>query len=324
MEEKNKPSKHSKKNSKPIKVAIFCIVAIVIFYLGTNFLKGFDVFSKRNYYYSVFDNSGGVYTGAIVYLQGYPIGKVTNVKLLNTNPVQILAEYLIHEDILIPKDSRFEIISKAVLSGINVRLSLGTDSQYARPSDTLACGIVPQMMDGLESMKDQLTNILASVDTITVSLKDVLTHQKGAEKLAKTLCNIESMTASLDYIIAENKTHFGKIVAEFSKFSETLTEISPELKHIVANFDRIADTIAKANIAEIIVNANNTIVQLEEVIRKVNSGEGDVAKLLNDGELYIKLGNTIQSLNELLIDLKQNPKKYINVTVFGGKKDKKE
>jgi len=323
MKEKNKSLKQSERNLKSIKVAIFCIFAILILYFGSNFLKGLDSFSKKEYYYSVFDNSGGLHSGTVVYLKGYPIGKVTKVKLMSSHPVQILAEYLINESIYIPKDSRFEVMSKDMLGGIIVRLELGTGTLLATPGDTLACGVVPQITDGLESVKDQIINILTSVDTIAVSLKDVLTKQKGAEKLAQSLANIESVTRSLDKILANNKDNFGIIVTEFARFSETLTEVSPDLKRIVANFDRISDSIAKANLAQVIVNANHTILQIEEVVKKVNTGEGDIAKLLNEHDLYTKIGSTLQSLNELIVDIKKNPKRYINVTVFGKKEKEK-
>jgi phospholipid/cholesterol/gamma-HCH transport system substrate-binding protein len=323
MEEKNKPAKHSERNSKSVKVAIFCILAIVILYFGSNFLKGFDTFSKKEFYYSVFDNSGGLHTGAVVYLKGYPIGKVTKVKLISYDPVQILAEYLINEGIKISKDSRFDVMSKDMLGGIIVRLEFGTGTLMASPGDTLACGIVPQFTEGLESVKDQIINILVSVDTIAGSLKDVLVRQNGAEKLAQSLANIESVTNSLDKILASNKDNFGKIVEEFAKFSETLAAVSPDLKRVVANFNQISDSLAKTNVAEVIVNVNHTILQLEEVVKKANTGNGDIAKLLNDGVLYKNLGSTLQSLNELLDDIKKNPKRYINVTVFGKKEKEK-
>jgi phospholipid/cholesterol/gamma-HCH transport system substrate-binding protein len=322
MEEKIKPPKHSERNAKSIKVAVFCILAILILYFGANFLKGIDTFSKKEFYYSVYDNSGGLHTGAIVYLNGFPIGKVTKVKLMSHSPVRILAEYLISEDVMLPKDSRFEVMSKDMLGGIIVRLTLGDDIFYAKSGDTLECGVAPQLTEGLEPMKDQIANILASVDTIAVVLKDLLSNQDGAEKLSQTLTHIESITAALDQVMSDNKAKFGKFVTEITKFSETLTEISPELKRIIANFDQIADSVAKTNLAEVIINANNTILELNGVVKKINTGEGDVAKLLNENELYTKLGNSLQSLDELLIDIKQNPKKYINVTIFGGKKDK--
>jgi len=322
MKEKNRSSKHSERNAKSIKVAAFCILALVVFYFGTNFLKGIDAFSKKEFYYSVYENSGGLYSGAIVYLQGYPVGKVTKVKLINHNPVQILAEYVLNEKMRLPIDSRFDVTSRDLLGGIIVRLDLGKATQFAKPGDTLACGLIPQLTDGIEEMKDQIINILTSVDTIAISLKDVLSNQNGADKLAQTLSNIESMTASLDQIVTDNKTNLGKIVSEISAFTKTLTDISPELKNVVSNFDQIADSLAKANVAEVIVNTNNTILQVEELVRKISSGNGDVAKLLNEDELYVKLGKTLQSLDELVVDIKTNPKKYINVTVFG-KKEKK-
>jgi len=322
MEEKNKPPKQAERNAKSVKVAVFCILAILILYFGANFLKGIDTFSKREFYYSVYENSGGLHVGAVIYMQGFPIGKVTKVKLMSNHPVRILAEYLINDAIQIPIDSRFEVMSKDMLGGIIVRLELGTSTQFARPGDTLASIVAPQMLEGIEPMKDQIANILSSVDTIAVVLKDLLATQNGGEKLAQTLSHIESMTASLDLLVTGNKEKFGKMVNEISKFSETLAVISPDLKRIVANFDQIADSIAKANVAAVIVNANNTILQVEEVVRKINTGDGNVAKILNDDELYAKLGNTLQSLDDLLVDIKANPKKYINVTIFGGKKDK--
>jgi phospholipid/cholesterol/gamma-HCH transport system substrate-binding protein len=283
-----------------------------------------DTFSKKEFYYSIYENSGGLHVGAMVYLEGYQIGKVTKVRLINHNPVRILAEYLINEGIRLPIDSRFEVTSKDLLGGIIVRLQLGTDPQFAQPGDTLACGVAPQLMDGLEPMKDQIANILCSVDTIAVVLKDLLANQNLAENLAQTLIHVESLTANLDKMMAENKTKFGKMVTEISKFSETLTEISPELKNIVSNFDQIADSIAKANVAGVIMNMNHTIQQVNDAVKKATTGDGNIAKLLNEDELYDKLGNTLQSLDNLLIDIKQNPKKYINVTIFGGKKDKEK
>jgi phospholipid/cholesterol/gamma-HCH transport system substrate-binding protein len=320
--ENDKPSKHSKRNAKSIKVAIFCILALVILYFGANYLKGIDTFSKKEFYYSVYENSGGLYEGAIVYLQGYPVGKVTKVKLKSSNPVQILAEYVINEKFNIPIDSRFDVTSRDMLGGTIVKMTLGTSTRMAKSGDTLTCGMLPQFTDGLDAMKGQIGNILASVDTLTVSLKDLFSSENKASKLTQTLCNIESVTASLDKILANNEALFGKIVTEIAAFSKTLNELSPELKNMVAHFDQIADTIAKANVAEIIVNANNTIIEVAEVVKKLNSGNGDVAKLLNNDEIYTKLGNSLQSLDELLIDIKKNPKKYVTVTVFG-KKEKK-
>lgn len=114
---KEKP--YSSKEVKSIKVALFFIAAALIFYLGSIFLKGINVFGKRNYYYAVFEDVGALHESTNVTLNGFEIGKVTDIKLLSSNPVRICAEILITEDLDIPKDSQFEVAQKDVLGGSN-------------------------------------------------------------------------------------------------------------------------------------------------------------------------------------------------------------
>lgn len=323
MEEKTKPSKQAERSTKSMKVAVFCIAALIILYIGSNFLRGLDLFSKKTFYYSISSDAGGIHASAPLFLNGYKIGKVTKVHLLCDNPVKILTEYLLNEDVRIPKDSRFEIMAKDLMGGLMVQLSLGVSTELAAPGDTLISVIVPQLTDGINEMKDQIASILASVDTIAFSLKDVFANQNGSKNLAKILENLENSTSTLDKILTENKENAKKLVDNITKFSKTLNDVSPELKSIVSNFDQIADSLAKTNVAAVIVNANNAILQVEEVVKKVNNGDGDVAKLLNNDALYSNLNASLESINKLIIDIRENPKKYINVTIFG-KKEKAE
>ena len=72
--EKNKPKSYSDKEIKSIKVALFFIAAVLIFYIGSVFLKGINVFGKKNYYYAVFENVGALHESTNVALNGYEIG----------------------------------------------------------------------------------------------------------------------------------------------------------------------------------------------------------------------------------------------------------
>ena len=312
-------------NAKKIKVALMCISAIIIFWIGTNFLKGIDVFGKRTYYYAVFDNSGGLQESDPVSVNGYKVGKVTNVKLISTDPIRICAEILVTERISIPADSKFEVAPKDILGGTVVNIILGHSKQFAHNKDTLASYIVPQMTDGLNEMKGQISNILASVDTIGLSLKDVLAKEGGAEDLKQILENLESSTEHLNSILANNKDKVSRLMTDMEKFGSTLKEISPELTEIVANIDQISDSLAKADIAATILNANRTIEEVKEVVSKINRGDGNLGKIANDENLYKNLEATTDNLNKLLIDLKANPKRYVHFSLFGRKdKEKKK
>jgi phospholipid/cholesterol/gamma-HCH transport system substrate-binding protein len=59
-------------------------------------------------------------------------------------------------------------------------------------------------------------------------------------------------------------------------------------------------------------------------MEKINRGEGTVGMLVNDDSLYMNLSSMSKELELLLHDLQENPKKYVNVSVFGGKSKKKD
>ena len=298
-----------------IKVALFCISAIVIFYIGANFLKGIDIFGKKTYYYAVIDNATGLTTSTPVIVNGYKIGKVTQLSILSDNPFRVCTEIFVMEDINIPKDSRIEIISTDVLGGMALSVVLGNSAEMAKNNDTLTAIVVA---GGLDVLMTKLNSVLSSVDTLGSDLKDVF-HNGGAQNLKNTLADLEDMAKDLKGVVSDNKSKINKLLSDVTVFSKALNEAAPQLKNIVANFDQLSDSLAKANIAAIITEVDQTISHINNIVKKLDAGEGDVGQLLNNDALYTNLESTTNNLNLLLKDIKENPKRYINVSVFGGK-----
>lgn len=311
-------------NKSKLKVGIFCIVAVVIFYLGACFFKGVSAFGKKTYYYAVFENTGGLQESNAVMLNGYKIGQVTKVSILSDNPVRLCAELMITEPVNIPKDSKVQVAPKDLLGGTVVNILFGSETAYLQPKDTMATFVVPQITDGVDDLKAQLSSILTSVDTIALSLKDVLAPDAGGGDLKGTLANLEQTTSNLNDILSGNKAKVNKLVSNLETFSTTLQNASPQLEEIVANLDKISDSVAKANVTQLINDAQKAIGDVQLVVDKVQRGEGTVGQLVTNDTLYTNLENSLHSLDELLKDLKANPKKYINVTVFGKREKKVE
>lgn len=322
-QEKIKPDNSSHNKSK-LKVGLFCIVAVIIFYLGACFFKGVSAFGKKTYYYAVFENTGGLQESNAVMLNGYKIGQVTKVSILSDNPVRLCAELMITEPVNIPKDSKVQVAPKDLLGGTVVNILFGNDTQMLQAKDTMATYVVPQMTDGIDGLKAQLASILTSVDTIALSLKDVLSPEGGAGDLKATLSNLEETTANLNDILGDNKVKVNRLVTNLEQFSGTLQSVSPQLETIVNNLDHISDSIAKANVTQLINDAQKTISDVQLVVEKIQQGEGTVGQLVTNDTLYTNLENSLHSLDDLLKDLKANPKKYINVTVFGKREKKVE
>ena len=321
MANKEKSPQDSQNRNKRIKVALLCISAVLIFVIGANFLKGINIFHKKTYYYCVMDNATNIQQNTAVMLAGYKIGQVQSTELVSTCPPRICATIMLSEKVDIPNDSRLVSMSPGLLSSQVLSLEMGLSNTFYHNGDTLPFAVQAGMLDGIEEMKGQISNVLASVDTIGMELKDVLHKEGGGEDLKGILANVEDATAHLNNILGQNETKVSHLVTSLERFGKTLDEASPQLTSILDNFDKISDTIAKADIAAVITNANKTIKEVETLVAKVNSGEGTVGNLVSDDAIAKKVDDTVNSLNELLKDLKAHPKRYVHFSLFG-KKDK--
>ncbi len=318
--ENGKRSIDKKRNGKAIKVGLFGLSALIVFYLGANFLMGNQVFGYNKTLYAIFDNAKGLPTGTGVFVNGFKIGKVVKIELTDEVPARVKAKLMIYEKIDIPSDSRFELGAKDILGGLVINLKLGTSTKMAEDDDNMTAVLIPAVTDGLDGIKDQLGSIMSSIDTVALELKDILHSENGPSSLKNIFTNLESTTAELNLLLNQNRSKFGKIVTNLDEFALTLKTEAPKLKAIIDNFDKISSDIAKEDLAQVILNANQTITELQQVIEKINKGEGDLGKLVNDKELYKNLANSTDNLNKLLIDIKENPERYIQVSVFGKKK----
>lgn len=308
------------KNRKAIMVAIMAISAIIIFYAGANFLKGAEMFGGNRKLYAIFDDAAGLPQGTPVMYNGFKIGKVMTVSLTSDSPARVCAAIAINEDMDIPKDSHFELSTKDMLGGLVIHLRLGEAKQLAKNKDTLQSFLIPAFTDGLGDVMVQLSSIMSSVDSIALELKGIVSSKEGSSSLKIIFENLENSTTELNQLMSQNRAKFGHIVDNLNQLTTTLNEETPQLQSIIDNFDQISDDIAKADLAKVILEANQTIEQLSLIVEKIQKGEGDIGKLVNNEELYNNLALTTENLNKLLIDIKENPDRYIHVSVFGKKK----
>ena len=141
--------------------------------------------------------------------------------------------------------------------------------------------------------------------------------------IKNTLENLEHTTADLSKLLADNGGRVNSVVSQLDALSKTLGQAAPKIDAIIANVDNITDSLAQANIRTLVNNAQSTVDNVNALIAGVKNGQGTVGQLMQNDSLFKSLNNTIESLDLLVKDIKANPSKYINVTVFG-KKEKKD
>lgn len=305
-----------KKLSREVKIGIYGVSMILLLYLGVNFIKSQNLFSRNNTFYATYDNAAGVESSSPVVIKGFRVGTVENVRY-DIKSADVIVEFSVIDTYPIPANSEAKITSASLMGGKVIELKLGDSPTMMNDGDTIRSLIEPGLMEAVsgeyDKLKAQASTLIEQLSKALFSINAVLSEQNVAN-LSGTLANLNSATGSIDHLV---KTDVSQVVANLNELSVTLKEAGPQITNIVNNVSTMSDS-AKLSLPELLTNANRAITQLEGAIASLNAGEGSAGKLLHDEELYGNLLEASDNLTLLLEDFKANPKRYIHFSVFGG------
>ena len=299
------------KHSREIKVGILAVVAIFLLYFGFNFLKGVNIFSSTSTYYGSYTSINGLTEQSPVYVKGFKVGQVDKIKYDFRKDDSFVVEFSINKDISLPKGTELALISDGLLGGTALQLNIPvteSDELFAR-GDTLPTTVVPGLIDNLqEGLLADLSDALQKLDTL---LNTANTQLEG-DHLKTALANVDRISADLRVASADFKT----------LMANDVPVVVSDAKSAMSDIKTVTANVRDVDIAATINKLDATVGELKAFVSSVNSKDGTVGMLLNDKELYNNINETIQSVDSLVVDLKAHPKRYINISVFGGKKDK--
>lgn len=302
------------KITREIKTGILVIASILLFIWGYSFLKGRDILSSYKTFYAYYDNVEGLAPSAPVTINGLVVGKVNGITLQDTGKLQV--EIQVKSDFPISKSSVINIYEPGLIGGKQVQIIPNfEDKTLAESGDTLQSGVVPGLTelvgDKLTPLQEKIEKMVVSADAMLKNVNDVL-DQKTKENLRSSIANLNATLAEFKQIsgnvntmVAENKSKINSTMTNFDKAS--------------ANFAKISDSISQANIGKTIRSVETSLEKLDNILASVESGKGTLGKLVKDEQLYTNLSKTSRELELLLQDLRLNPTRYINVSLFGKK-----
>lgn len=322
------------KISREFKVGGLIIVAAALVYWGANFLKGNDIFSKNRTFYAVYDNIEGLSVNKPVQINGFKIGQITQIYFHPDHSGRLIVVFEVSSEYPIPSNSVAYIHSISLLGENVIALELGSSIDMALPGDTLASerdgNLSDAVYEQIAPLKIKAEQLLNSLDTAINQVTGFLNNKtrqdfiKTFESLRSTFENLERTTYDLEIIVETNTDSIAKFVGNLTAISQTLRDNGENLDNILTNFSQISDTIAKANIHEALISLNDVISRTDTIMAKIDNGEGSIGKLINDPGLYNNLEEASNSLNRLILDIKYNPNKYVQVSVFGSKEQLSE
>ncbi len=303
------------KISREIKTAVLVIASILLFIWGYSFLKGRDLLNSYKTFYVVYENVEGLATSAPLTINGLVVGRITSIKL-RPSDAKLVVELQLKNDFPISKSSSINIYEPGLIGGKQIQIVPNLeDPNMAQDGDTLAGRIIPGLTalvgEKLTPLQEKVEKTVVSADSVLNNLNKVL----DAKTRANLRESIAKLNATLTEFSAASKNVNGMLAENRSKISSTMTN----LDKASGNFAKISDTIAKANIGKTIRSLEGTLAKVNSMIASIESGNGTLGKLVKDDALYTNLNKSSRELELLLQDLRLNPTRYINVSVFGKK-----
>ena len=305
------------------KVGILAAVAIAILILGYSFLKGNDVFTTENTYYSTYDRVDGLTVSKPVFVNGYQIGRVSGLTLMADG--NILTEFKIDKKYAVPQNTLARISSTDLLGSKAIVFELGDSQIYAQNGDTLTSDIQKNIMEQVEPIQKKAEAVFAVLDSVLSSVNNTISPEfqkninRSLASIANTLNTLENTAVQVDGMVGTQKSKISGVLTNLESISTNFNNNNQKLTQIFTNLETVSGNAARLNFEETMNKANMAVADLQSVVDNINNGNGSLGKLLNDEQLYHNLEDASKSLDNLIIDVKQNPKRYVHFSVFGRK-----
>jgi phospholipid/cholesterol/gamma-HCH transport system substrate-binding protein len=302
------------KITREIKTAILVLTSILLFIWGYSFLKGKDLFNNYKTFFVEYTNVEGLAPSAAVTINGLVVGKVKTITISDKGT--LLVELQLSTDFPISKTSTATLYDGSLIGGKQVAINPNfKDKSIAENGDYLAGSIQASLIDSLGDKAApvlvKVEKLMTSADQLISSVNTVL-DAKGQADLKKTLAELSEtmeqfhkVSISANTILDENKGQLKGVVSNFNKVSN--------------DFSKISDSLNKADLGKTVRNLNAALGKVDVLMRDLDSGKGTMGKLMKDEGLYANLEKTSKELELLLQDVRLNPTRYVNVSVFGKK-----
>jgi phospholipid/cholesterol/gamma-HCH transport system substrate-binding protein len=316
--------------SREFKVGAVAVLALASLYWGIAFLKGSDLLKNTRIIYAVYDHIDELSKARPVNINGFKVGQVEDINFLPDGSGRILVSLNITNDIRIPKNTIAKIYSSDLIGNKAVELIMGDSPLQAEIGDTLKSKIqrslTEEVNEQVRPIKEKAEKLLGSVDTVLTLVSGFLNEDtkqsftKTFQSVQQSFATLKNTVSTLDRAFTSSEKDLVSSINNLAKITAALEGNQDNLNSIFKNLESISDSLSDIEFKRVIGNLNKTLEKTNSIMTKVDSGSGTASQLINDPQLYQNLVDATEQLNLILLDLKHNPKRYVNISVFGSSK----
>ncbi len=315
------------KISNETKVGAIAVVAVALLILGFNFLKGKKLWSHDTMITGKYGNVQGLQNSNPIVINGLQVGTVYKIST-DKDMRQIMVDMNITKDINIPKNS-IAIIKSNPLGTTSIEIKLG-DSPENLPNKGIILtetsgGIFDDVLKKVDPVLYEVRKAVGSVDTLLGNFNAIL-DPNAKNNIASVLGNLNKVTASmlnstasLNTLLDAQSGALAKSLNNVSSITGNFAANNEKITGVMTNLDKTTANLATLNFKKTLDTLDKAINDLKNVMGNLSNNNGTLGKLMNDPTLYKNLASTGNKLNLLLDDIRVNPKRYINISVFGKK-----
>ena len=301
------------KISREFKTAIIVLGGILLFILGYTYLKSNPIFSSYRTYYAVYNSVGGLAPATPVTINGFPVGKVLQIGFLDEKG-KLLVSFSVESDFQFSKNSKAELYDTGIIGGKSIQIiPVFDDSGTAVSGDTLPSsekpGLTELVTQQLTPLQEMLKSVIVSTDSLLVGVNGIL-DDKTRQQLKRSITN-------LDATLANFRRSSGKLDAFLSKNEKKLSASVDNVANITEKLSDVSTQLAKADYEKTMKDLQSVADNFNNVLARMESGEGTMGKILKDDKMYNNLTETSEQLGLLLEDMRLNPKRYVHFSLFG-------
>lgn len=283
-------------------------IALVMLYFGFNFLKGIDFLSTTNKYYAVYDNVDQLSVSNPVLVNGYAVGRVSYIRILQAKENKVLVEMDIDSDIILG-DSAVAILNSDFLGSKSILLKIGNTDIPHQPGDTILAEAARGIFD---VFAETAQPVASNVQTTLRKLNAVL------DNLALNSARLDTMFMKLNYTpvlvnraLITTDEKMKELSASFKLTSDNLSLAIRDLRPVINNFNTFSDSLKKIELNKTLVKTQQTLTNLNATLSKLNDGDNTMSKLLTEDSLYVNLNRLLMNLDTLANHFDSNPKHFL-------------
>lgn len=307
--------------NKEFKVGLFVAVGLVLLYFGVDFLKGRDFFETTHKYYAIYDNVDQLQKANPVLVNGFAVGRVSNIRIMQERQNKVLVELDIDSDVILG-DSTKAILDSDFLGTKSILLSIGKVTTPKQPKDTIIAEVAKSLIQSLSATAEPVAdNLQTTIRKLNTVLDNLAKNTASLDTLFRGLKNTPS---HLNRTLSKSAEKLDELTITIKTTTEHLNQTMVDLKPTVKNFQVFSDSLKRIQLNKTLVKTQATMNSLNETLAKLNKGDNTASKLLTEDSLYVNLNKLLMSLDTLAKNFNESPSQFLGPLGKSRKKIERE